>query len=141
MKKKRSLVTPRYSGTCRIYTGESETHQNYYMNSYTLSIAAQERVARHTGTIRTPSPIQDTYKFRWRTDSIPFTPFLAKSLPFNRSVQRGQICERTNFFHFSARSEKIWRRWPAIATRFFSPPDRLFRHLSIYFFDRVTSIR
>ena len=48
-----------------------------------------------------------------------FPPFLAKSWPFNGSVQRGQICERTNFFHFSARSGKIWRCWPATTTRFF----------------------
>mgnify|MGYP007038400528 CR=1 FL=1 len=41
--------------------------KNYYMNSYTGSIATQERVARHTRKIKIPSPNQETYKFRWRT--------------------------------------------------------------------------
>ena len=60
-----------------------------------------------------------------------FYTFLAKSWPFNGSVWRSLICERTNYFHFSARSGKIWRRWPATATRFFSPPDWLF-HMSLF---------
>jgi hypothetical protein len=35
-----------------------------------------------------------------------FTPFLAKSWPFNGSVWQGQICERTNFFTFPPDLEK-----------------------------------
>ena len=61
-----------------------------------------------------------------------FVPFLAKSWPFNGTVWRGQICEQTNFFHFSARSEKIWWHWPATAARFFFSARLTFFHISLF---------
>ena len=72
----------------------------------------------------------DKIRHQWVPAFIRFLPilhlFLAKSWPFIGSVWRCQICARPNFFHFSARSRKIWQRWPANAARFFSSPDWLF---------------